>query len=320
MTKMDDVALLEILQRKESSAAHYVHGTLGSERETALRTYYRMPYGNEDEGWSQIVASDGADSVEWLLAAIMKVFASTDKAVQFEPSTAADVESAEQATDACNHVFYKENNGFLVLYTAIKDMLIVRNCAVMWRKETSEVVSSVPFKGASEEMLAMLLQEEDAEIESATPMQVPDEMGMPVTLYNGRIKKTEKRTIVKVEAFSPEDLLIERDWTSPLLADCPYVARLMRVTLTDLKNMGYDCTAEELRSSDMSGNDTTRLNQVNQADIGFEDVSIDTQDDDSMAEGWLRIEFVLADKDGDGIAERLKVYRLHDKILSCAVV
>ena len=34
-----------------------------------------------------------------------------------------------------------------------------------------------------------------------------------------------------------------------------------------------------------------------------------------MAEGWLRIESVLADVDGDGIAERLCVYRLKDKIL-----
>lgn len=328
MKKIDDTALLEILQRKESSAAHYVHGTLGSERETALRAYYRMPYGNEDEGWSQIVASDSADSVEWLLAAIMKVFASTDKAVQFEPSTAADVEPAEQATDACNHVFYKENNGFLVLYTAVKDMLIVRNCAVMWRKETSEVVSSVPFKGATEEMLTMLLQEQDAEIEQARPAPILDQQGQPqvdpmtgqpLMGYDGRMKKTEKRTIVKVEAFSPEDLLIERDWTSPLLADCPYVCRLMRVTLTDLKNMGYDCTPEDLRASDVTDSDTTRLSEVNQADVSYEDVT-ENNDDESMAEGWLRMEYVLADKDGDGIAERLRVYRLHDKILSCEVV
>ena len=257
--KMDDEDLLEILQRKEDAASHYVHGQLGDERELAMREYHRMPYGNEVDGESQIVASDIQDSVEWILPALLKTFTATDKAVSFEPTRASDVAGAEQATDTCNYVFYKQNNGFLILYTAIKDMLTVRNCAVMWRKEDQETVSSVPFKGATAEMLAMMLQEEDAEIESANPAPILDQQGQPqidpytgqpLMGYNGRMKKTETKTIVKVEAFSPDSLLVQSDWTSPLLHDCPYVCRMMRVTLSDLAMMGFDCTADELRSSD----------------------------------------------------------------------
>ena len=39
-------------------------------------------------------------------------------------------------------------------------------------------------------------------------------------------------------------------------------------------------------------------------------------EDESQTEGYLRIEYVLADVDGDGIAERRCIYRLKDKILS----
>ena len=327
--RLDDEQLLDILQRKEQSAGGYVWGQLGTERELALREYYRLPYGDETEGWSQIVSSDIQDTVEWILPALLKTFSSTDKAVSFEPTKAEDVKGAEQATDACNYVFFKQNNGFLLLYTAFKDALTVRNSATMWRKETKETVSSVPFKGATEEMLAMLLQEEDAEIQEATPAPILDQQGQPqidpmtgqpVMGYNGRIKKTEKRTTIKVESFSPEDLLVDREWTTPLLADCPYVARMMRVTLSDLKQMGFDCTAEDLRASDQtdsSADASFRLNKINQTQIntfgGSDDVY---NDDDSMAEGWLRIEYVLADADGDGVAERLCVYRLREKILS----
>ena len=326
--KMDDKELLELLRSKEQSASHYIHGQLGIERETSMREYYRLPYGNEEDGWSQIVASDVSDSVEWILPALLKTFTATDKAVSFEPNTAKDVQGADQATDACNYVFYKQNNGFLVLYTALKDMLTIKNCAVMWRKEDTKTVSSVPFQGATEEMLAMMLQEsEDSEIESATPapMMVDgqpqlDEMGQPVMAYNGRMKKTEKRSIVKVEAFSPEDLLVDREWTSPLLADCPYVARLVRVTLTDLKLMGYDCDVEDLRASS-HGDLTFRLTRVNkQESTQTTDFGEPQTDDDSMATGWLRMEFVLADVDGDGVAERLCVYRLEEKILKREVV
>ena len=305
--RLDDDDLLELLNRKEEEAGHYVWGELASKRDTSLREYYRMPYGNEQEGWSSVVTSDVSDTVEWILPALLKTFTSTDKAVSFEPTTAADVDGAEQATDACNYVFYKQNNGFLVLYTALKDALTVKNCAVMWRKETKDVVSSVPFKGATEEMLAMLLQEKGTEIQEAEAAQVADEFGMPVLIYNGRLKKTESKTIIKVEAFNPDDLLIERDWTSPLLADCPYVARMMEVTLTDLKNMGFDVDADDLRSSEIT---STKRDEKQFAEMAESD-----SDDDSMAEGWLRIESVLADVDGDGIAERLCVYRLKDKIL-----
>lgn len=329
--KMDETELLEILRDKERAASHYIHGQLGSEREASMREYYRQPYGNEEDGWSQIVASDVSDSVEWILPALLKTFTATDKAVSFEPTTAADVAGAEQATDTCNYVFYRQNNGFLVLYTALKDMLTIKNCAVMWRKEDTETISSVPFSSASEEMLAMMLQEsEDSEIESATPSPLMgqdgqpqlDDMGMPITVYSGRMKKTEKRTIVKVEAFSPEDLLVDRDWTTPLLADCPYVARLIRVTLSDLKLMGYDCNADDLRASD-HGDMVNRLTRVNQLDntqtVDFSN-SNNESDDDSMATGWLRMEWVLADFDGDGIAERLCIHRLEEKILKREVV
>jgi len=326
--KMDDRELLELLRSKEQSASHYIHGQLGIERETSMREYYRLPYGNEEDGWSQIIASDVSDSIEWILPALLKTFTSTDKAVSFEPNTERDVQGADQATDACNYVFYRQNNGFLILYTALKDMLTIKNCAVMWRKEDTKTVSSVPFQGATEEMLAMMLQEsEDSEIESATPapMMVDgqpqlDEMGQPVMAYNGRMKKTEKRSIVKVEAFSPEDLLVDREWTSPLLADCPYVARLVRVTLTDLKLMGYDCDVEDLRASS-HGDLTFRLTRVNkQESTQTTDFGEPQTDDDSMATGWLRMEFVLADVDGDGVAERLCVYRLEEKILKREVV
>ena len=299
-----------------------------------------MPYGNEEDGWSQIVASDVQDSVEWILPALLNIFTSTDKAVSFEPTKANEVKGAEQATDACNYVFYKQNNGFLTLYTAFKDALIAKNCAVHWRKETQETVSSEPFKGATAEMLAMLLQD-GGEIESATPEpaigpdgqpvfeHVPDGMGnlvaQPVITYTGRIKKTEQRTICKVDAFNPAHLLIDRDWTSPLLQDCPYVGRLMLVSLSELQQMGFkDVEADELRASDVMTDGVgseNRLMWVDRQDTTYrEDMADRDNEDDSMALGWLRIEYALMDIDGDGVAERVCVYRLRDRVLKHEIV
>jgi hypothetical protein len=327
MAKMDDEELLSLLQKKELSAGHYTFGTLGSEREEAMQAYHRQPYGNEEDGMPSVITSDVQDTVEWILPALLKIFTSTDKAVSFEPTTAADVDGAEQATDTCNYVFYKQNNGFLILYTAIKDALQVGNCAVTWRKETTELVSTLPFKGATPEMLAMLTQDGSEIIEAneapiidpATGQPAIDPMtGQPIMGFNGRFKKVEEKTIIKVEAFSPADLLIEDNWNSPLLAECPYSARLLTVTLSDLKQMGFkDVTVDELRlSSESQYDERERLSSPKRGVFERQD----SIEDDSMVEGVLRIEYVLADIDGDGVAELTCIHRLEKRILSKEVV
>jgi hypothetical protein len=329
MAKMSDDDLLALLVRKEKVASDYIHNELGQQRENAMRAYHRMPYGTEEEGLSQMISSDVQDTVEWILPSLLKVFSSTDKAVSFEPSTAADVQATEQATDACNYVFFRQNNGFMILYSAFKDALTVKNGAVMWRKHEQETVSSIPFKGATIDVLTEMLEEPDTELMEADQVPATDQQGQPVfdafgqpvMLFNGRIKKVERKKTIKVEAFSPENLLVDRDWTSPILDDCPYVARLVPVTVTDLHMMGHtEVTAADLNASarvDMGNQD--RLTRVDRLDDDDALTGKDYQGDDSMAPGWLRIEYVLVDVDGDGIAERIEVYRLEDKILSMEV-
>lgn len=324
MTKMTEEALLALLQSREEESSTYVHGQLANDRERAMREYYREPLGNEEEGWSQIVSSDTQDTVEWILPSLLKIFTSTDQAVSFDPTSEEDVEGAEQATDACNYVFYKQNNGFMVLYTALKDMLISKNCAVMWRKCDKEVPATNMYRGLTEETLAYLLDQIDGEIVQASQEPAIDPQtgqpiigmdGQPVLTISAKIKTVEKKSTVELDAFPPEDLLVERNWHTPLLQDCPYVCRQMRVTLSDIHEMGYkDVGIEDMGVSDDAGQSTDAEYRANRAQDSVNGTYND-MGDNSMAEGWLRIEFVLVDFDGDGIAERRCIYRLKDKIL-----
>lgn len=313
MAKMTDDTLLKHLQANEDDAAQYVEA-VGYARLASMREYYREPYPGDEEldGWSQIVTSEVQDTVEWILPELLDVFTTSDEAVVFEPTTKEDVQGAQQATDACNYVFYKQNNGFLTLYTAFKDALIAQNCAVMWRTCTDQVREVQQVNGAPVEVLAML-EAEGFEIEAASPI-----MGAPVPLFNAKVARTVDKNKVSVEAFPPEQLVIKKGWTSPLLADCPYVARLMEVTLSDLRQMGFkNVTAAELRASEDAMPDSLEEDYRLQRTEGkFSEAgdSVDTEDE-SLATGWLRIEFVLVDYDGDGIAERRLIYRLADKIL-----
>lgn len=307
MARMSEDDLLAHLQAHEDDAAQYSEA-LGIYRTESQREYFRDPYpGDEElEGWSRIVTSEVQDTVEWMLPELLDVFTSTDRAVEFEPSKAEDVQGAQQATDTCNHVFYKQNNGFLVLYTAFKDALISQNCAVMWRKEKEQVRDTQELRGAPAEVIA-LAEQEGYEVEAAAQV-----MGAEVPLFDVRLAKTSDRHTIKVEAFPPEQLHIKRDWTSPVLADCPYVCRILPVTLSDLKEMGFDdVTAADLRASDGRKSEQEEVYR-NRFDT---ETPVDTEDE-SQAQGYLRVEYVLVDYDGDGIAERRLIYRLESRVLS----
>lgn len=345
MAKLQDDELLSILQGLEDDSSEYTFGSLRTQRDRAVKDYFQRPYGNEEDGWSQFVTSDVQDTIEWILPELLDIFVSSEDAVVFDPTRASDAEGAEQATDACNHVFYKQNNGFLVLYTLFKDALQIKTGAVHWRKETRRTrrVENVPpfpaeTEDAAAELLTMLLDQagEDAELVEDSlvgePQVVPGPLDpatgqptpMQVMLWRAKISVPEEQRVIRVEAFEPETLQVWRDWTSPLLDDCPYVSRSMEVSLSDLREMGFGpdkVKAEDLAASDQPGNGIDEANRRVRTGDSDSTLMNDRQgvdaDDESRTMGWLRIEWVLADRDGDGIAERLQVYRLEDKILSC---
>lgn len=322
MAKMDEETLLSFLQGEESEAGDYVWGKLAEDREKAMREYERMPYGDEEDGRSSFVTSDVMDTVEWVRPALLKIFAGGDQAVTFEPTRSEDVAGAEQASETCNYVFFKQNNGFLQLYTAITDALMLRNCAMMWRWKETETTETVKLKQVNDLQLLMHLQEvadKQPEIVSASePVQVQDpQTGEVRDVRDVEVKTRFKRGRVDIEAFPPEELLISRNWKTPLLEECPYVCRMMRVTLSELREMGFkDVEPEDLNAADRVETSADRNLRETDSEQWTRYDSASGSEDESRIEGWLRIEYVLCDFDGDGISERRMILRLHDRILS----
>lgn len=319
MAKMDDETLLNLLQGEEAQAGDYVWGELAEAREMAMREYLRLPYGDEEEGRSSFVTSDVLDTIEWVRPALLKIFVGGDEAVSFEPTGPEDVESAEQATQAVNYVFFKQNNGFLISYTAITDALQLKNCAIMWRWKETEKTETTKYKGLTDEALTLLVQQladgKPEIVEASTELVVDQMSGMPVNVHDVKIKTTRKTGKVHIEAFPPEELLVARNWNSPLLEDCPYVCRMMRVTLSELREMGFDVEVDDLTDADRIEVSADRtLREAESQDWTGRNTETPSEDE-SRTEGWLRIEYVLADRDGDGISERLMVTRLAHKIL-----
>ena len=120
---LSDPKLRSILQSQINNALGYLGGQLSDQRERSLEYYQGDKLGNEMAGRSQVVSTDVADTVESLLPNLLRIFTSSDKVVKCEPVKAQDEPIADQATAYLNHIFYKENDGFKLLYNFFKDAL-----------------------------------------------------------------------------------------------------------------------------------------------------------------------------------------------------
>src|SRR6476660_9699745 len=122
-----------------------------------MQYYYGQPYGNEQEGRSQVVTTEVKDAVEGILPSLMAIFTASEDIVRFEPQNPDDEEAAQQATDYVNYVFSRLNNGFLALYCLFKDALLQKNgyVKVYWEdyekqeKETYENLTDMEFEALS---------------------------------------------------------------------------------------------------------------------------------------------------------------------------
>lgn len=322
--KMTESDLLRILDEEAEAAFRHADGDIAKDRSKAARAYMREPYGNEEEGRSAVVASDVFDAVEGMLPDLVEVFTGSDKAVIFEPVGPEDEESAEQVTNTCNYVFYKQNNGFMILYTAIKDGLMLKTGGVKWYYEKKKVPTFSRYPNVDEMQLAMYLAEHpDAEVveqEEAEPnpeeVQAAQMMGVPLPArYNIKVKTIEEVKGVKICAIPADELQVSRRHNSILLDDCPYVAHVTEKTLTEVNQMGFKVTVDDLKAAQ---------HEQNTADAGYQEYrkggkwgwwKDDHEQDDSMVRGYLREEYILVDYDGDGIAERRRVLRLGRLIL-----
>ena len=153
--------------------------SLADQRANALMYYERMPFGNEVDGESQVVASDVFDTVEGMLPTLLRIFTASDDVVEFEPNGAEDEEQAKQQTEVVNYVMMRQNNGFLILYEWFKDALIQNNGIIKYWWEEKESITKEEYRGLSEKQMDELLEGEGgAKVELLFHEEIPDETAL----------------------------------------------------------------------------------------------------------------------------------------------
>jgi hypothetical protein len=296
-------------------AQTYIDSYIAPERETAMSYYLAQPFGNEEDGRSQVVLTEVRDTILAMIPSLLRIFTGSEKVLEFIPKGPEDVAAAEQATDLINYIFTQENDGFRVLHDAIKDALLLKTGVLTWYKLDDERIEYYSYSNLTQDEANFILNDPSVEMDSFE--EILDQMtGETRVSLNIRHRSSTPRFIV--ECIPPEQFLIDNEATS--FDDAIYVARRKLSTVSELVAMGYDRDIIEENAGtggfEMNNEVVTR-NPADQSFFGLALGNDETTDKVFYVESYIRV-----DKDGDGIAELHKVctvgngaYILHDEIV-----
>jgi hypothetical protein len=319
---MQQNELKSILQAEIDDAIGYIETETVDQRKQALEAYLRQPYGNEVEGKSQIVTGEVAEAIDGALPSLVRIFTGSDNIVIFEPQGPQDEASAKQATDYCNWVFLRDNEGVAILHDWFKDALMQKNGIIKAYWENKEDITKERYFDLSDDELAMLMSDETMEIveQDTTEFPIYDPMGQPVldptgmpvmgSTHNVVVQKRKKSGKVTIENVPPEEFLISKK--ARTIADSPFVAHRQMLTRSDLVAMGFN--KKQIEGLQMDDALAYTPERVARYSAGEQPYQVQT-DDPSMQEIEVFECYVKTDMNGKGIAALTQVFYASNEIL-----
>jgi len=273
--------------------------------------FYKGKVDIEDQpNRSKMVSRDVRDTVMSILPSIMRVFFSSQKAVEYTPTGPEDEEIAAQATDYANYLINDDNDGYKIMYSAFKDALI-RGCGVVkvWWDEQDQTITE-RYTGLDEATLQMIQIEPDVKVEilgttfDTVTNQDPTTGQMVQTqapFFEVKVTKKIKKGRVKIAEMPGEEVIVAREDKE---LGQTFIAHRCYLTVSELVSMGYDRDLVETNAMQDEFPDNPEW--IARTDYAMYETA-GSANNPAMRKVLYVEAYCKIDRDGDGIAESLKV-------------
>lgn len=314
---MDDYEIVSYLGRKILDSMNDNDGEVSDMRTENLNYYLGEKLGDERNGYSEYVDRSVLESVEWALPHIMRVFCSTTRYVEFVPETPEDEEQARKETDQINHILLKTNEGFMMMYDWIKDILINPNGYVRADIDERERYEVENYSELMPPQMMQLVQGDDVEVvdhDSKKKVVTTPGGKLPIEVFDITLKRHITKKRINVECVEPEQVLIDPDLTDGNLDnyDNSFIAHRVKRTFTWLVEAGFDREKlDEIGGDDQYDFGSERVNRLFYED---ENPQGDVEEEDGEREFWVHDCNVRIDVDGDGLSEQRRIILIGDTI------
>jgi len=311
---MTEKEIQEIGSDALKSAISFVESEIADERIRSQRYFEGEVDIGEEDGRSKIVSTKVRDTIRAIKPSLMRVFLSSENAVEFIPTSQEDVKGAEQATKYANYRF-NELNGYTLLSNVIHDALVKKTGILkVWWEDNTEA-ETFSFSNVTDEEMSAIVNEQDATvIEHSTEMQLGDE-GIEIPKHSLKISYKKENGKLKIEAVPPEEFLVDRNAKS--VDDAYIVAHRTELRVSDLVQMGYDY--EKVSTLSGLSSDDSYVDSEAFERQGYEQDDEENTQDISMKKVAVTEAYMKMDKEGTGIAQ---MYRLlmaggENELLEC---
>lgn len=269
--------------------------TVSTQLEEALAYYLGAPNGKEVVGRSSVTSTDVADAVEWIMPQIMEAFTGQSDIVEFVPNGKADVLQSQLETEYVYDVLMTHNNGFIILYTLVKDALLQRNGVAKVFVEEDTNYQTESYSGLSQEQLQAISQDPTRVVKEV----YEDDDGS----FIAKIASAFKEKCVRVQNVPLERFRVNANHNSLDLSDARFTAHIEQKTPSDLATMGFDEDTLSQLSSYSSYRDEYRFRLQGEESNSV----IPMPSDESLVPIEVAECYMHIDIDQDGIAELMKI-------------
>lgn len=297
--------LWAVLREKADQAESWHNSLLAEDQANAIDFYEARPFGDEDEGRSQVVSPDVAEVVDYMTISLLRTIVSGNRVIEFEPVSADQAEDADDATEAISYAFMHGQDGYKILHDWIQSGLIEK-IGIIKTAVLSERRATIRHITLEEDALAALLMEAEDNPDIQITLDGEDGGGhyqVTVTRYQ------QQKRYVDMPIPSEEYRVSARTRHED---DADYQAHVSYKTLSDLISMGFDRDIIENLPTDNSFSSFDGRSNARWRD----ESSFLGKGDQANREVLLYEEYVRIDRDGDGIAELLQIFRVKDVLLS----
>lgn len=300
---IEDARQLATILKKECEAAEDYRDELLKYQKLAERAYEAdealIPI---QEGRSRVMLPDVQESHDYMHASILRTFVSGDRTIEFEAVDEGDEDVAEEATAAIDFNFMRQQDGYRLLSDGCHDGLL-RKLGVF--KTVAEDVEKVTRETVQVHPMQLFMLPDEYEIESTQEIEGSEGQAVEAVLKVTKVERCFRDYIVPPSQFRFSPRARHED-------DADYVGDVEIKTRSELIEMGFD--PDQIYSLPKYDN----FENLN--DEGFTHTNRGLQFNNEASTPELeRIrlheEYARIDVDGDGIAERIKVYRVENEIL-----
>lgn len=295
-----------IIKRVCDEAVNYAEEDLAADRQEGT-DYYRgegmKGDADLDETRSRVISKDVHDTVHAILPSLLRIFFGSQDAVEYTPQGPEDEMSARQATEYVNQiVLQQDNESFMLFFSVFKDALIKGLGTVKWWwDEKTEVVGN-EYSGLTQQEFALLAGDPNIIEIYDYEENVDPEFGPLISCSISR--QVVKSGQVKMEAVPPEERLISKE--ARCIDDAQFYGhrRVMRVGELVARGFNYEQIFRLSGSSEYLDTNEEAVERYDNQTFNDSAVPRDPSlRSIEVVEGYFRL-----DLDGDGIAERYRIF------------